>query len=101
MVVGSQPMVEPGVVRPEMLDEPEVQPAGEKLHSSIFSDVITIPNFFADALVIRSLCAAIGATTIDPKLQTAECLQYEGFLHREDVNSAILALYRDGVPNKG
>jgi transposase len=50
---------------------------------------------------IRSIRAAIGATTIDPKLLTAaERLQYEGFLRREDANIAILALHKDGVPIK-
>jgi transposase len=50
---------------------------------------------------IRLIRAAIGATTIDPKLLTAaERLQYEGFLRREDTNTAILALHKDGVPIK-
>jgi transposase len=58
---------------------------------------------FLDAVrkSMRSIRAAIGATTIDPKLLTAaERLQYEGFLHREDANAAILALHNDGVPIK-
>lgn len=58
---------------------------------------------FLDAVrkSMRSIRAAIGATTIDPKLLTAaERLQYEGFLRREDANIAILALHKDGVPIK-
>ena len=50
---------------------------------------------------MRSIRAAIGATTIDPKLlNAAERLQYEGFLRREDANIAILALHKDCVPIK-
>jgi hypothetical protein len=50
---------------------------------------------------MRLIRAAIGATTIDPKrLTAAECLQYEGFLRREDADVAILALHKDGVPIK-
>jgi transposase len=45
--------------------------------------------------------AAIGATTINPELLTcAERLQYEGYLRREEINAAILALARDGVAIK-
>jgi len=58
---------------------------------------------FLDAVrrSMRSIRAAIGATIIDPKLLTAaERLQYEGYLHREDANAAILALHHDGVPIK-
>ena len=58
---------------------------------------------FLDAVrkSMRSIRAAIGAATIDPKLLTAaERLQYEGFLRREDANAAILALHKDGVPIK-
>jgi len=50
---------------------------------------------FLDAVrkSIRPIPAAIGATVINPKLLTsAERLQYEGFLPREDINAAILAL---------
>jgi transposase len=59
---------------------------------------------FLDAVrkSMRSIRAAIGATTINPKLLTAaERLQYEGYLRREDANAAILALHQDGVPIKG
>lgn len=58
---------------------------------------------FLDAVrkSMRSIRAAIGATTIDPKLLTAaERLQNEGYLHREETNAAILALHKDGVPIK-
>ena len=58
---------------------------------------------FLDAVrkSMRSIRAAIGAATIDPKLLTAaERLQYEGFLRREDANAAILAMHKDGVPIK-
>ncbi len=45
--------------------------------------------------------AVVGATVIDPKLLTsAERLQVEGFLRREDTNAAIAALVRDGVAIK-
>jgi transposase len=50
---------------------------------------------------MRPIRAAIGATTINPELLTcAERLQYEGYLRREEINSAILALVRDGVAIK-
>ena len=50
---------------------------------------------FLDAVrkSIRPIPAAIGARVINPKLLTsAERLQYEGFLRREDISAAILAL---------
>jgi transposase len=50
---------------------------------------------------MRPIRAAIGETTINPELLTcAERLQYEGYLRREEINSAILALARDGVAIK-
>lgn len=58
---------------------------------------------FLDAVrkSMRSIRAAIGATVIDPKLLTsAERLQYEGYLRREETNVAIQALATDGVPIK-
>ena len=58
---------------------------------------------FLDAVrkSMRAIRAAIGATVIDPKLLTsAERLQYEGYLRREETNAAILALAADGVPIK-
>ncbi len=58
---------------------------------------------FLDAVrkSMRPIRAAIGATVIDPTLlTTAERLQYQGYLRREDTNAAILALAKDGVPIK-
>jgi transposase len=58
---------------------------------------------FLDAVrkSMRQIRTVIGATTIDPKLLTAaECLQYEGYLRREETNVAILALSKSGTPIK-
>jgi transposase len=45
--------------------------------------------------------AAIGTATINPELLTsAERLQYEGYLRRQETNAAIMVLVRDGVPIK-
>lgn len=45
---------------------------------------------------MRSIRTAIGATTINSELLTcAERLQYEGFLRREEINAAILALAKE------
>jgi transposase len=55
---------------------------------------------FLDAVrrSMRQIRCAIGAMSIKPELLTAaERLQYEGYLHREETNAAILALSRDGV----
>ena len=50
---------------------------------------------------MRVIRTAIGATTINPDLLTcAERLQFEGYLRREETNTAIMALVRDGVPLK-
>jgi transposase len=50
---------------------------------------------------MRQIRSAIGATTINPDLLTcAERIQYEGYLHREETNAAILTLAKDGVPIK-
>lgn len=44
---------------------------------------------------------ALGVTTLDPELLTsAERLQYEGFLRREEANAAIQALALTGTPIK-
>jgi len=50
---------------------------------------------FLDAVrkSMRQIRLAIGATTINPDLLTAaERLQYEGYLRREEINAAVLAL---------
>jgi hypothetical protein len=58
---------------------------------------------FLDAVrrSMRQIRCAIGAMTIKPELLTAaEKLQYEGYLHREETNAAILAFSKDGVAIK-
>jgi transposase len=58
---------------------------------------------FLDAVrkSMRQVRTAIGAAAIDPRLLTAaERIQYEGYLRREEDNSAILGLARDGIPIK-
>jgi transposase len=58
---------------------------------------------FLDAVRVsmRQIRSVLGATTVNPDLLTAaERIQYEGFLHREEANAAILGLARDGVPIK-
>ena len=58
---------------------------------------------FLDAVCksMRQIRSAIGATTINPKLLTAaERLQYEGYLRREETNTAILALSKNGIAIK-
>jgi transposase len=50
---------------------------------------------------MRQIRSAIGATTIDSNLLTAaERIQYEGYLRREEANTAILGLAKDGIPIK-
>ncbi len=58
---------------------------------------------FLDAVrkSMRNIRTVIGATSINPELLTcAERIQYEGYLHREETNAAILALAKDGLPIK-
>jgi len=50
---------------------------------------------------MRQIRSVIGAPTVDPALLTsAERIQYEGYLRREEMNAAIFALWKDGVPIK-
>ena len=58
---------------------------------------------FLDAVrrSMRTIRSAVGATIVDPTLLTsAERLQYEGYLRREETKATILALAREGVPIK-
>lgn len=58
---------------------------------------------FTDAVrkSMRPIRAAIGATIITPELLTsAERLQYDCYVRREETNTAILKLAGDGVPIK-
>lgn len=58
---------------------------------------------FLDAVrkSMRQIRTAIVAATINPDLLTAaERLQYDGYLHREEENAAILRLAREGIPIK-
>jgi transposase len=56
---------------------------------------------FLDAVrrSMRTIRTVVGATDVDPQLLTsAERLQYEGYLRREETNAAILTLAREGEP---
>src|SRR5271166_1734073 len=56
---------------------------------------------FLDAVrkSMRQIRSAIGAATINPALLTAaERIQYDGYLHREETNTAILGLAKNEVP---
>lgn len=58
---------------------------------------------FLDAVKksMKPIRIAIGATVVDPKLLTsAERLQYEGYLRREETNAVVTSLAADGVPVK-
>ena len=58
---------------------------------------------FLDAVrkSMRAIREALGATTVNPDLLTcAEKLQYDGFLRREEMNTAVLALFREGMSIK-
>jgi transposase len=56
---------------------------------------------FLDAVraSMRQIRAAVGATVINPALLTAaERLQYEGYLRREETNTAIMTQIKAGIP---
>ena len=58
---------------------------------------------FLDAVrrSMRQIRRAIGAMTINPELLTAaERLQYDGYLRREETNTAIITSARDGLAIK-
>jgi transposase len=58
---------------------------------------------FLDAVrkSMRAIRSAIGSTTITPQLLTsAEKLRYESYLRREDTNTAIVALAKNGISIK-
>ena len=58
---------------------------------------------FLDAVrkSMRQIRSAIGAATINPgPLTAAEKLHYEGYLRREDTNTAILAMAKEGATIK-
>ena len=58
---------------------------------------------FLDAVrkSMRSIRSIIGATAINPDLLTcAERLQYQGYLRREELNTAIVQLAGKGIPIK-
>jgi transposase len=51
---------------------------------------------------MRQIRSVIGATVIDPELLTAaERIQYEGYLRREETNTTILALIKQGMSISG
>ncbi len=50
---------------------------------------------------MRQIKTAIGSATLNPDLLTvAERIKYQGYLHREDTNAAILDLAKSGVAIK-
>ncbi len=58
---------------------------------------------FLDAVrkSMRQIRSIIGATVINPALLTsAERLQYDGYQRREETNTAVMAMFSDGVPIK-
>jgi len=58
---------------------------------------------FLDAVrkSMRQVRSAIGTATINPGLLTAaERIQYEGYLRREEENTAVLSLAKDGITIK-
>lgn len=58
---------------------------------------------FLDAVrrSMRQIRSAIGATVVNAELLTAaERIQYEGYLRREEINNAVLAFSKEGMPIK-
>jgi transposase len=58
---------------------------------------------FLDAVrkSMRQIRSVVGATVINPDLLTsAERLQYEGYLRREETNKTVMALFKEGIPIK-
>ncbi len=58
---------------------------------------------FRDAVrrSMRQIRRSVGAMTINPDLlSAAERLQYEGYLRREDTNTAIMAIAKEGISIK-
>ena len=50
---------------------------------------------------MRQIRSVIGATVINPTLLTAaKRLQYECYIRREEINTSILTLSKEGVPLK-
>lgn len=50
---------------------------------------------------MRQIRSLVGATVINPELLTsAERLQYEGYLRREETNTEVMVLFKDGAPIK-
>ena len=46
---------------------------------------------------MRQIRSVVGATVINPELLTAtERLRYEAYLRREETNTAVMALFKDG-----
>jgi transposase len=58
---------------------------------------------FLDAVrkSMRQIRSVIGTAVVNPDLlSAAERLQYEGYLHREEANTAVLTLWKEGMPIK-
>lgn len=50
---------------------------------------------------MRQIRSVVGATVISPELLTsAERLQYEGYLRREETNTTVMSLFKEGIPIK-
>ncbi|SFD21010.1 Helix-turn-helix domain of resolvase [Devosia psychrophila] len=58
---------------------------------------------FLDAVrkSMRQIRSVIGTAVVNPDLlSAAERLQYEGYLYREEANTAVLTLWKEGMPIK-